>query len=59
MHIFEPLGMTATYNSTEAAITGQRVKGFMRVGRNLTRCAELWQGGTETVDESCLGELGV
>jgi len=40
-HIFDPLGMNSTtYNVTEAKLRGDRTDGYMRAGRNQTRCAE-------------------
>jgi len=55
-HILDRLGMTDTrYNLTAATATGRRSDGFTRIGRNLTRCAERWEG-VNKIDKSCLGE---
>ena len=55
-HIFKPLGMiTATYNATLANLRGHRTDGFMRSGRNMTKCKEVWKAGMQVVDKSCVG----
>ena len=55
-HIFGPVGLeSATYNHTEAAVSGRRIDGFMRYDRNATECARVF-GATGEVDRSCLGQ---
>jgi CubicO group peptidase (beta-lactamase class C family) len=41
-HIFDPLGMNATYDSIRAGKSGRRTEGFSRQGRNKALCAEEW-----------------
>jgi CubicO group peptidase (beta-lactamase class C family) len=42
-HIFDPLGMNATYDSIKAGKSGRRTEGFSRQGRNKTLCEEEWE----------------
>lgn len=53
-HIFDPLGLTATYNVTQAGLAGTRTDGFTHVKRNETSCAEQWSHGRK-LDAECLG----
>jgi CubicO group peptidase (beta-lactamase class C family) len=65
-HIFGPLGMSRTmYNFTLAReVAGEEgiVDSFIRVGRNITRCGEIWRlsGGWpivgESIEKACIGE---
>lgn len=55
-HIFEPLGMKATYaNGGEG-----RTEGWLRTGLDRTKCAEIHRGvkdvGKGEIDEVCLGQ---
>jgi CubicO group peptidase (beta-lactamase class C family) len=65
-HIFKPLGMSRTmYNFTLArdlAGQGGMVDSFIRVGRNVTRCGEIWRltdgwpVDGDTLETACIGE---
>lgn len=54
--MLNPLNMSDTYyNFTRARLTGRRVDGVLRSGRNLTECVDEWKG-VEKVNEACQGE---
>jgi len=63
-HIFDPLGMDRTmYNFTLARqMEGGMVDSFIRVGRNVTRCGEIWRLTDgwpidgEVLETACIGE---
>lgn len=65
-HIFRPLGMNRTmYNFTLArhlAGQGGMVDSFIRVGRNVTRCGEIWRSTDgwpidgDVLEKACIGE---
>jgi CubicO group peptidase (beta-lactamase class C family) len=54
-HILDPLGMTSTYNHTEAGETGRRAESFVRAELNSTRCYEVWEQD-DRLDRSCYGQ---